>query len=232
MTTGLEIITKALQKNGVLVKSEAPAADEAQDGLDALNAMISAWSNDAMMIYARTSDNFPITSGVGTYSIGTAQTFNTTRPIFIVEAHVRQNTTDYPLAPISDEAYGRIMNKDTQGTPRFINYTNGYPTATIKLWPVPETSYTLYLTSEKELTSFTLAGTVSLPPGWEQALIYNLAVILAPDYGEAVNQTSLALTTQIADASKKAIMRTIMRNRSMDAPPRSWRGNFYNGYFQ
>jgi hypothetical protein len=230
MTTGLDIITKALQKNGVLVKSEAPSSDEADDALDALNAMISAWSNDSMLIYARTEENFPLSDGVAEYTIGTSQTFNTTRPIFITRAYVRQNNTDYDLEPLTDEAYYSIADKNTSSIPKFFNFNNGFPTGKIKLWPVPNAAYTLYIQSEKELSGFTLSGNVSLPPGWEQALIYNLAVVLAPDYGEAVNQTSLALAAKIAAESKTGIMRTIMRNRSMDHIPNVRLGNFYNGW--
>lgn len=228
MTTGLEIITKALQKNGALVKSEVPAADEAVDGLSSLNAMVSSWSNEAMLIYARTEDNFPLVAATATYSIGTSQTFNTTRPMLIVEAHVRQGTFDYPLTIISDEDYMGIVDKSEPGTPRFINFTNGYPTATIKIWPVPNATFTLYLLTEKELSSFTLAGTVSLPPGWEQALIYNLAVMTAPEYGQQADP----LILNIAADSKTAIKTAIMRNRTMDWPiPARISPNIYNGGF-
>jgi hypothetical protein len=228
MTTALDIITKALQKNGVLVKSETPASDEADDALDTLNAMISAWSNDSMFIYARTEENFPLVAGTATYTIGTSQTFNTARPMELISSYVRQGVTDYNLTKIPDETYYGIIDKSTRSIPRFINFTNGFPTATIKLWPVPDTTYTIYLLTEKELSSFTLNQTVSLPPGWEQALIYNLAVLLAPEYGQPVDQS----VTEIAERSMGAIKRTIMKNRSMDANPISIRkSNIYNGGF-
>lgn len=227
MTTALDIVTKALQKNGVLTKSETPSADEVNDGLSTLNAFVSSLSNDSMMIYARTIDNFPLVAGTAEYTIGTSQTFNTTRPMFIVEAHVRQGTTDFYLKVIPDETYAGIMDKTASSTPRFLNFTNGFPTATIKLWPVPDISYTLYIMSEKELSSFTLNQTVSLPPGWEQMLIYNLAVLTAPEYGQPLDQSVAA----IASSSLAAVKRTIMKNRTMDAPPVRPMGNFYNGYF-
>lgn len=232
MTTGLEIVTKALQKNGVLVKSETPSADEASDGLYALNVLVSSLSNDSMMIYARTDENFPLVAGTATYTIGTSQTFNTARPIYIVDAYVRQGTTDYPITQISDEGYAGIVDKTSRGIPNFLNYTNGYSTATIKLWPVPDTSYTLYLLSEKQLATFTLAGDVSLPPGWERFLIHKLGVELAPDYGEAVDQAALVRCEQIAKESEAAIRRAIMKNRSMDAaaPVRN-KNNIYTGGF-
>lgn len=218
MTTGLELITKALQKNGVLVKSETPDSDEASDALDALNMLVSAWANDSMMIIARTQESFNLTANDEVYTIGSGADFNTERPLFIVEAHVRNSNIDYPLEIITDEDYNLIPDKQTSSIPRFLNYSNAYPTATIKLWPKPDIAYTLFLTSEKTITSFTLTGDVSLPPGWERALIFNLAVDLAPDYGEAVSSDALARCIKLADESRSDIRKAIMRNRTMDVP--------------
>lgn len=228
MTTALDIITKALQKNGVLVKSETPDADEADDALSTLNAMVSAWSNDSMFIYARTEDNFSLTPGIATYSIGPSQTFNTVRPVDLISAYVRRDTFDYGLEEITDENYYAITDKATTGIPRFINYTNGFPTATVRIWPSPDTTYILYLLTEKELSSFTLNQVVSLPPGWEQALIYNLSVLLAPEYGQPPDPSVI----EIAERSMGSIKRAIMKNRTMDWKAKPGRkATIYNGGF-
>ncbi|NCC41538.1 MAG: hypothetical protein EOM21_19390 [Gammaproteobacteria bacterium] len=230
MTTARRIITRALQKNGVLTKSESPSSDETNDALDVLNDILALWSNEFGMIYARSWENFPITAGTGEYTIGTAATFNTSKPLFVVQAHVRQGTTDYPLDPVTDEAYnGGISDKATQGTPRFYNFDNAYPTAKIRLWPVPETSYTLYLLLEKELSTFTLNQTVDLPPGWKPALIDELAIKTAPEYGQPVTDDMRIA----AKSSKYAIKTATMRTRSMDAnpPALSNRLNIYSGWF-
>jgi hypothetical protein len=230
MTTALGLITKALQKNGVLIKSEAPATDEANDGLDALNALISSLSNDSMMIYGRTEDNTTLVAGTAEYTIGTSQTINTARPVYIVEAHVRQGSSDYSITSITDEAYQGIVDKSAQGMPIFYNYTNGFAAGKIKLWPTPDTAYTLYLLSEKPLSSLTLNQTISLPPGWERYLIHKLGVELAPDYGEAVDEKALARCERIAAESGAAIRRAIMKSRSMDfSPGVGNRSNIYTG---
>ncbi len=213
MTTGLDIITKAMQKAGILVKSEAPDADEANDGLSTLNAMLSSWSNDSMLIYARTLESFTLSSLVSDYTIGPGMTLNTARPTFVVSAYVRQATSDYDLTVVPDEVYAGITVKSAPGIPEFLNYTNGFPTGTIKLYPVPSTNYTLFILSEKVLSSLTLAGDISFPPGWEQALIYNLAVLLAPEYGQQLDP----LVLKIANDSKGSIQRAILKTRSMDA---------------
>jgi hypothetical protein len=229
MATALQIITRALQKNGVLVGSEAPSADMATDGLVALNDMLDSWSNDSLMIYARTDENFPLSAGVSTYTIGPAQTFNTARPISLIDASYTRlfPNFDEPVTVITDELYNAITDKTSLGRPLHINYSNGNPTAEIKLWPVPDQNYTLYLTSEKPLTNWTLYQDVILPPGWNRALTYNLAIDLAPDYGQPVTE---AMAT-IAAESRANIARAVLKARPLDAFARG-RGNenIYTGW--
>lgn len=225
MSTALSIITKAMQKAGILTKSESPSADETADGLDMLNDMLSSWSNESLMIYARVTESFTLSGGTASYTIGSGATFNTSRPIEIVQAHVRQvgGNIDYPISMVSDEIYQGISDKTIQSIPYMLNYTNAFPTATINLFPVPDQAFALYLTSQKELTQFALSDVVSLPPGWKRALIYNLAIELAPEYGQQVD----SVTMKIANDAKSAIASSVAIIRSMDAQPYVNVGSFY-----
>ena len=230
MTTALGIITKAMQKAGILTKTEVPASDEASDALDALNDLLGSFSNDSLLITSRVTELFNLSAGVGSYTIGASQDFNTTRPIKIIEAHINSGTISYDsmyLAP--DEVYQGLDLKTLQSIPDLLNYTNAFPYGTINLYPYPSTGYVLSLTSEKEITQFTLNQTVSLPAGWNRMLIYNLAVELSPEYGMKVDP----LLLKIANDSKGAISRSIMKVRTMDAPPLSQIGmfNIYTGYY-
>lgn len=231
MTTARQIITKALQKNGVLVKSEQPDADEANDALDALNMMISSWSNESILIYVRSWETFNLTGGVASYTIGTGQTFNTTRPTFIIDGYIVQSSTvNSPLSIITDQQYNDIPDKTVGGVPFMVNYDNGYPTGTLRFFYVPSSAYPVFLLTEKPLTTFTLDTVISLPPGWERALVYNLAVELAPEYGVGLD----AAVIKIANDSKGSIARAVMKNRTMDANPDvglNRLGLFLGGYY-
>ena len=228
MATALDLIRKAMQKAGVLTKSEVPASDEASDGLDTLNDLLASWSNDSLVLYSRVTESFALTSGQASYTIGSGGEIDTVRPIKIVEAHTRLGTTDYPLSLIDDTIFQGITYKNTGSTPTYLNFTNAYPLATLNFYPIPPGGYTLFLTSEKELAEFTLNETVSLPPGWRRAIIHNLAVELAMEYGEKPNPVLFKL----AGESKAAITKPIMRVRSMDALPYGALGifNIYRGY--
>ena len=227
MTTALRIITSALRKAGVLTMGETPAADDAIDCLEMLNDMIASWSNDSLIVYARTLESFPVVSGTTSYTIGSGGTFDTARPIRIISAYVRSATIDYPLQVINDENYADVGIKSIGGIPQFLNYTNEYPLATINLFPAPTTGYSLFLLTEKQLSEFTLNQTVALPPGWKRALIYNLAMELGPEYGQPTSQGVFNTANE-----SKALLRAAV----MAAKPMQWdtgvssADNIYGGW--
>lgn len=229
MTTARTIIKKSMQKAGILFKDEDPSADEITDGLDSLNALLSSWSTDSLLCYARVLESFPLTSA-GEYTIGIGQDFNTTTPISIIAATIRWDSFDYALDILREEIFEQyITDKNIAGLPRYMSYNNGYPIGRIRLNPTPMSAYTLRLLSERLLSQFALDDTVDLPAGWERALIYNLAVELAPEYGMEIAPK----TQDIADKSLGAIKTAVARARTMDATPISslYRGNIYNGWY-
>jgi hypothetical protein len=210
--TALDIITAGMRKAGILTKTESPSADEAQDGLEMLNDLLASNANEDLFVYARTLESFTLSGGVADYTIGSGGDFNTVRPVFIANAYVRIGTLDYPLSVIQDGDYADISLKNLASIPYWLNYTNAYPLATIKLYPVPSAGWTLFLLSEKPLSEFTLNQTVSLPPGWARYLKNQLAVEMAPEYG----QQAPAETVDIAAKAMAAIKRGAARVKSMD----------------
>lgn len=226
MTTGLDLIKGAMRKIGALTKSETPDADESQDALNALNAILASWSNQSSKVYARTTDTFTLVAGTNSYSIGPSLTFNSARPIKIVSAYTRDGTTDYVMESINDETYAAILDKSSRGRPYYINYTPGMPGGTIKMWPSPDKAYSLLLVSEKELSSVTLAGDVSFPPGWERALTYSLALDLAPEYGVPIDQALY----ELAQDAIRYVEAGIMRSRNLDMDYVVNDQNIFTGY--
>lgn len=230
MTTVRILVKKALQKAKVITKDDAPSADEITDGRDSLNAMSSLWSTDSLLCTAYSLESFTLSSAAE-YTIGTGQTLNTGRPTQIITAVVRQGITDYPLQIISPEKFEKyIADKETSGLPEFLTYDNGFPTGKIRLFPKPQAGYTLRLQMEKPLQTFGLDDEVSLPPGWEHTIIYNLAEVLRPEYGIEPDP----MVTQMANASKAAIARATARARPLDSKPLHSLGsdNIYTGYWR
>ncbi len=227
MTTARDIVRRSMQKIGALVKSEAPSADEAVDGLAALNGMISSWGNNPLSVFSRTLENFAL-NGSQSYTIGSGGNFNTTRPLNIISAYVREGITDYKINIVDDMRFAGFTTKSTEGIPNFLNYTNSYPLGVIRLYPVPSSAYTLYLLSEKPLSEFaTLDTDVSLPAGWERALIYNLALELAPEYSQKPD----AYLVKVASESLGLLRSRVASVRGMGDSSGDGIRNIYTGYW-
>ena len=216
MATARGIIESSLRKIGALTKFDTLSADEANDGLEVLNQMLGAWSNDGLIVYARAWESFTINANDGQYSIGTGGDFNTSRPLHILDAYVRQDITDYPLEILTDGDYNvKIADKSSSGIPDYLNYDTQFPTANIRLWPVPSSTMSLFILSEKPFNSYALDDTVTLPSGYDLAIIYNLAMYLAPEYGQPITGELL----KIAGDSLASIKTANMRNRPIKWQP-------------
>lgn len=227
MTTALSIITSAMQKAGIITKNESPSSDEASDALVALNDLLSSWSTESTSIVAPTLEDFPFT-GATSYTIGVGGDFNTTQPVQIIRAYARNGTLDYDMTQITQENYTEISLKSLTGVPDLFTYDNAYPLGTLKFYPVPLSDYRLYILSEKPITAFsTLSTDISLPAGWRRALVYNLAIDLAPEYGQAISGD----TAGIARQAKGHIARQIIKARSKNNSA-AVQGNIYSGWWR
>lgn len=209
--TGRDLLSASLRLLGVLASGESMEAQEATDGLASINRMLASWSNEGLMIFAETQES-PITlsSGVATVTMGAGGTV-TTRPQEIIRAVLRAGQTDYAMRILTLDEYARIPVKSTQSSiPYWLYDDGGYPQRTLTLYPVPSTGNQLILWTKEQLSTIATLDTVlSFPPGYEEAIIYNGAIRLAPEYGKTV-------TPEIADvarASKAAIKRLNSREQ-------------------
>ena len=205
MATAQTIIDRAMRLVGALEAGETPTAEETTDVLYALNTMLESWRLERLMVYAITDTTKTLTPNDGEYTIGPSQDINTTRPIKVDSAYVNDSGTDFPLHVIDKRAWDAIGDKDVTSTfPTHLYYEDTYPNGKIKLWPVPTAADVLTLALWSPLTSFATAATaVSLPPGYERALAYNLAVDIAPEFQLAIPEA----VASIAGHAKTAIRR-------------------------
>lgn len=231
MTTALEIITGAARILGVIRKGEALDADEAADGLEAMNGLLSSWSASALFILGRTWESFTLTASAE-HAIGSGQSLDTIVPTQIIDAFIRDASIDYPLAIISEEEYRALPLKTTSSNvPAYLVYSRdmGADTGTIRLYPVPSGGQQLHLLSEKKVSEIAeVNDTVFLPhAGWKRALRYNLAIDLAPEYGQPVSQE----VYKIAGDSLRQLRLESARNIKLPHQPQARRiNNIYTGW--
>lgn len=206
MTTALDHIKRAYRLIGVYSIGETPSADESNDGLAALNAMIGSWANEMLMIYANSLDTIPLVSGLGAYTLGPTGTVITVRPVEVVAgSYIDFQGVSTPFAPATLDQYSGIPFKAQTGIPAIGWIEPDFPNATLNLFPVPVAGCTLKLWSKKPFTKFaTVTTDITLPEGYDDALAFNLAMRLAPENEVPVPDE----VRRVAFSTKKLIKRT------------------------
>lgn len=202
--TACSMIMRGLQMIGEKRIGDTLTPDEKTAYLSVLNGMLESWNLESLMLYQELQENFVLDAGDGAYTIGVGGNFNTTRPISIISAFIREGGSDYPLKLINDAAYNGIRSKSIAGTyPSFLYYDQAYVSGlgTIKLYPIPSAGLTLYISTLKQLTlSANCDEVIALPPGYQRAIESNFAIEAAAGYIPVSNEVA-----KIAKESKAAI---------------------------
>lgn len=204
-TTARDLIKASFQLLGILAAGESPQADEAKDALATMRRMLDSWSIERLMVYASARESFPLAGGQASYTMGLDVTadFNTARAVEIVDARIvvtgSNPPLEIPMDILNDHEWANVMQKSTPGSfPTKLHPNGTYPLDTLDVWPVPSSGCSIVLYSKKPLSAVTSLDTVIvLPPGYEDTIVTNLAVKIAPIYGRAVTQD---LMSQAMDA--------------------------------
>lgn len=208
MSTVADILADALKVLGVLAVGETPSAEEQSDAFRALNRMVDSWASERLTLYATSRDTYVLTPGLNPHTIGTAgsPTLAATRPIHIDRASIvlaASSNAELPLNIVDDEGWQITQGKATTGTPYILWPETKYPLINLWLNPIPVNPDTLVLYTWLQLGRFVDPNaTFDFPPGYEEAIVYQLAQRLAPGYGVSLSQEAL-LTAEDALARIK-----------------------------
>ena len=170
--TAQTLVEAGLRKIGAIATGETPTTDELADGLEALKLMLRHWSAKNIRLHFWTIESFAPT-GAESYTIGpTGDWVTTYRPVTI----------------------RRIYTKDDVGNESEVNFkydpllTNGV------IYISKYVTDTVYVESLKQLLEpATIGASILLPDEYQEAIVYGLAVRLAPEYGKAVSKDIAAL---------------------------------------
>ena len=186
------LLSSSLRKIGALSSGETIETTRQAEALTALQSMLRSWGSISSLIFATVKENYTLTANIGTYTWGSGGDISTTRPNQVTGAYILEGgTTTHPVDIITEGVYRGIPVKGTTGLPYSLFFYPSYPLASLYLYPVPDSAYVLYLDSFKPFTetgSFGLVtDTIVFPSHYEEAIIYNLAIRLAPEYGKSVS---------------------------------------------
>lgn len=209
MSTVSDLIKGSMRLIGAIAAGETPTASELADGLSALNEMIESWSTEKLIIPAMTRETFSLVGGTQSYTIGSGGDFDTVRPIKIEKALLQYQSSplqERPIEILNLDQWTGIVNKDTDSDyPTALYYDPTFLLGTLKFWPKPSAAKTIVLHSWKELTQLATSSTdVEFPPGYYRALRYNLAVEIAPEYGQEASPTIASIANEAKANIKRA----------------------------
>lgn len=184
------IIEKAFNILGVGREGEALTARQYEDGRLSLNLLVKTWGTSEHL-WVRTSKTVTLVAGQAAYVL-------TPKPMRVIEA--RRKTTvggvEVPLTEWARKTYTEQPNKSVQSIPTSFYYDPQLTTGTLYLWPTPSaataSAMTVELTYLRRMDDFDASNNdPDLPQEWLQALVWNLASDLEPEY--PVNDPRLAM---------------------------------------
>jgi hypothetical protein len=192
--TAGSIMNLALFIAGVYGAGQTPSAFDANTALTLCNFMLDGWNAGGWMMY-QTIESIYQSTGATSYTIGTGGNFNTPRPNQLENGCFARQTVvgsplyniDYPLEVMNArEDYAAISIKNLGSFPLYVFFDGNYNASqlgNVYVWPIPSTLYEIHLLVRSQLTQFTsLAQKVNFPPGYREALLYNVADRLRTAY--------------------------------------------------
>jgi hypothetical protein len=182
------IIAAAMRKCGALAQGQSPTAEDLTNGMQALNALVSEFQTLGMPLWKRTQYSLALIASTVSYTIGVGQTTNTAFPLKIQSAVIRDSSGSAQEVTQLARTEFNLLNTSSTGKPVQFTYQPFVNYGVLKVWPSPDQAYTMEITYSKPVDGYTAATeTPDFPQEWQNALIYGLAALLAPEYGVPIN---------------------------------------------
>ena len=187
-----QIIERALRILGVLAQGASANSDQLSTGASALNGIVSRFNAIGMPLWKRTEAIITLVNATQSYSIAAA--------LKLPEVYIRviNSSVTWKLEWKSQYDFLQLPYTTT-GTPVAYSFT---PTlaegGTLRVWPIPDataaTNYDLRVIYQKEFDVFTAGSeTLDLPAYWTDAVVFELAAVLAHEYSLPINDRQLLM---------------------------------------
>jgi hypothetical protein len=178
-----------------------PSIDQLSEAFTLANLMLSHWNTSRLRIPSIQINAYPLT-GAKIYTIGgpgLGANFNVPRPQKIVGADViliGNPNVRYQMRVIEEPQWRAIGVQDIPGgIPSRLYSDRASPITSLYVFPQdPGSGYQLELYTWLLLQAFVgLADVISLPPGYDDAITYNLALRLADTFETVVSENTYAM---------------------------------------
>ena len=208
----IDLISSSARLAGVLASGETLSGAESTDCLLILQQMMDRWQADGLRIFTDNINNFPFVLGTQTYTLGPGGNFNMARPAKISRMGVQilSNPTqpsEVPITLLDVDGWANVRVKNIGGSYPLFCYDDGaFPLRNLNFWVIPGLACNVVIYSWQPLTTWPDLSTtdVTFPPAYAQALRYNLAVLIAPEFGRQLDPAIMAIAMDSLSALKDA----------------------------
>lgn len=245
------VIDQALRKLRLVAAGEQADPTEYADGLMTLRQMLDTWSLEDLLIPFHPTEAFALDPQRYFYSVGSFGDWDTVRPEQVLSLRIQDaGGQSYPL--VEQGLRARELQANVQiGRPSVYMVQRDARFVFIEFNCYPEPGLTALLTTLKPFnvtaldnfdttfdpatepqtiwpSGFTLTGiqtAIDFPPGYEQAIVSNLAIHMAPEYGREAPPTVIG---EAANAKTLIKRRNKRRLTTTIDPALTQRRGFYD----
>lgn len=204
------IIDSALRALGVLHAGDTVENDSVMeaDCVEALNLMLKSWQNFGIQLWTTQTATIDLTANKSSYIWSLSGDIAVPTAIRVIGGYSRNITgIDMPLTILTQNDYNRLSNKSMAGRPTHFYYDYKDSYGLLYPWPIPNADgISLVLTYHQYFDDMdSRTDRLDFPQSWWEAVKWNLALRLAPEFGRQVGPeiVSLAQTT-LKDAREAA----------------------------
>lgn len=197
-----QVIASALRKVGAIAEGDTPTTEQITNGTFMLNTLLKEANADGMPLWAIVERTIPCSAFVnGKVTMGIGQAINIPAPLKVLSAYNRDTSNattpiDIPLTLLTHYDYNWLSSKYSTGTSVQFFHEPMNQFSNLYIWPIPD-SYSIahreiHITYQRPFQDAGDAtNTLDFPPYWTNAIIYQLAWRLAPEYGMPPNDRAV-----------------------------------------
>lgn len=183
------IIAAAMRKIAALAKGQSPDAEDLTNGTEALNNLVAEFMTLGMPLWSLKSYDVPLVDGTQDY------TFTTPFPLKIVEAYISLSSTSKQNVNPTAQYDFNLLPNGSSGIPTQFTYLPNINYGAFSVWPVPDATaaagtFTIWYYAPFD-TFVSASDTPYFPREWNNALVYGLAALLAPEWGVPLNDRGM-----------------------------------------
>lgn len=167
-----------------------PSTAQYNDALRAANRMLARWNADSLTVPCGQIESFQLVADQKVHTMGPGGDFDTGRPQRIERANlILPDGSRKPLEVVEADSWADIRLPDQTSEPRKLFNDRAPGLVNLYIWPQDTGADQIELFSWKLIERFVSKDDlVTLAEGYEEALVYNLAVRLATMFHTGVDE--------------------------------------------